>query len=361
MKAPARASFPVNELRRGTSALRPVPNKEDQMENDLIIRHHSGEDGPPGSLSGFVFGRKPKTILKRSSIMIAAAVALYFGGLGTALQRIDANPDFSPTTVENGSHAVDMVASLIEREVDTYRWAPNDPAFYPTAFHDNMGNFQRGVMRAVSRFTLELETQIGRLNGTSAIDRDLEQAAGLLQFPTDVWLFDFQQSILPVQPADTQYRAAADALRAYNARLAAGQAAFETRPDALVLTLERMLGELGARAAVIEQHTQQDSGLMDGVSDDIFYFNKGLSYATYLLVRELGRDFDRVISTMGIEAVWAQTLDSLRQAATQRPLVVLNSSGESSIFANHLHLQGFFMKRALLQLDEVVRVLRNTR
>ncbi|SIO54737.1 hypothetical protein SAMN05444722_3405 [Rhodovulum sp. ES.010] len=332
------------------------------MANDLIIRSERREDGAHGSFSGIVFGRKPKTILKRTSLMIVTAVVLYFGVFGTALQRIDADPDFMPTVqAENGSHAVDMLASLIEREVDTLRWAPNDPVFYPTAFHDNMANYQRGVMRAVSRFTLELETQIGRLNGTSAIDLDLQRAAGLLQFPTDIWLFDFQQSFLPVQPADSQYRAAAEALRAYNARVAAGHAAFETRPDALVLTLERMIGELGSRAAVIEQHTQQGAGLIDGMSDDIFYFNKGLSYATYLLVRELGRDFDRVISTVGIEAVWAQTLDSLRQAATQRPLAVLNSSGESSIFANHLHLQGFYMKRALLQLDEVVRVLRNTR
>lgn len=332
------------------------------MANDLIIRPESPETAAPGSLSGMVFGKRPKTILKRTTIMLASAAVLYFGVLGTALQRIDANPDFSPPApVENGSHAVDMVASLIEREVDTLRWAPNDPVFYPTAFHDNMANYQRGVMRAVSRFTLELESQIGRLNGTSAIDRDLEQAAGLLQFPTDTWLFDFTQSVLPVQPADSQYRAAANALRAYNERVASGQAAFETRPDALVLTLQRMIGELGARAAVIEQHTRLGTGLIDGVSDDVFYFNKGMSYATYLLVRELGRDFERVISTMGIETLWTQTLDSLRMAATQRPLVVLNSSGEGSIFANHLHLQGFYMKRALLQLDEVVRVLRNTR
>lgn len=332
------------------------------MANDVIIHPGVKEDEAPGSITGMVFGRKPTTILKRTSLMAASALVLYFGVLGTALQRIDANPDFSPPTpVEDGSHAVNMLAALVEREVDAFRWAPNDPAIYPTAFHDNMANYQRGVMRAVSRFTLELETQIGRLNGTSAIDLDLERAAGQLQFPTDIWLFDFSQSFLPVQPADGQYRAAAMALRAYNERVASGQAAFETRPDALVLTLERMIGELGSRAAVIEQHTQQDTGLMDGMSDDIFYFNKGLTYATYLLVRELGRDFDRVISTMGVEAVWAQTLNSLRQAATQRPLVVLNSSGESSIFANHLHLQGFYMKRALLQLDEVVRVVRNTR
>lgn len=341
---------------------RSTPIMENPMANDLIVRPQLPAKRPQVSLPGIVFGTRPTTIAKRTVLMLLSAAVLYFAVLGSLLQRIDADPNFMPPTpVENGSHAVNMAAALIERETVTHRWAPNDPPFFPTAFHDNMANYQRGIMRAVSRFTLALETQIGRLNGTSAIDRDLERAAGLLQFPTDVWLFDFQQSFLPVQPADTQYRAAADALRAYNSRVAAGMATFETRADALVLTIERMIGELGARAALIDRHTQSDTGLFDGISDDLFYYNKGMSYATYLLLREMGRDFERVLATAGLTAVWNDTLDSLRLAATQRPLVVLNSSGDNSFFANHLHLQGFYLKRALLQLEEVSRTLRNTR
>ena len=61
----------------------------------------------------------------------------------------------------------------------------------------------------------------------------------------------------------------------------------------------------------------------------------------------------------GVEAGWAQMLESLRNAAIQRPLVVLNSSGDDSFFANHLHMQGFYLKRSLLQMEQMVRVLRN--
>ncbi|MFO7759525.1 MAG: DUF2333 family protein [Roseovarius sp.] len=330
------------------------------MGNELIVRPQVPARYEPKTVSGVVFGRTPKTIAKRTTLMAVAALVLYFGVLGTALQRIDANPDFTaPTPVEGGSRAVDMSAALIDREVQTHRWAPNDPVFFPTVFHDNMANYQRGVMRAISRFMLELETQIGRLNGTSAIDRDLERATGLLQFPTDVWMFDFDQSFLPVQPSDGQFRAAAQALRAYNARVASQEAAFETRVDALVLTMERMTGEFGARAAVIDRHTRQTSRILNTQSDNVFYYNKGFSYATYLLLKELGRDFDRVITQAGAEAGWAQMLESLRNAAIQRPLVVLNSSGDDSFFANHLHMQGFYLKRSLLQMEQMVRVLRN--
>jgi len=330
------------------------------MGNELIVRPQVPARHSPKALPSLVFGSTPKTIAKRGVLMIATTLVLYFGALGTALQRIDANPDFMPPTpVGDGSHAVDMSVALIEREVRTHRWAPNDPVFFPTVFHDNMAQFQRGVMRALSRFTLELETQVGRLNGTSAIDRDLERATGLLQFPTDVWIFDFKQSVLPVQPADSQYRAAAQALRAYNERVAGNLATFETRPDALVFMMERMICEFGARSAMIDRHTRGDTGLLNTTSDDIFYFNKGFSYATYLLMRELGRDFERVITQAGVDAGWTQMLESLRNAAIQRPLVVLNSSGDDSFFANHLHMQGFYLKRSLLQMEGVKAVLRN--
>ncbi len=332
------------------------------MGNELIVRPQVPARRPEVSLPARIFGKRPVTVIKRSTVMLATVVALYFAGVGNWMHRIDADLSFTPPQpVEGGSHAVDMAAALIERETVTHRWTPNDPIFFPTAFHDNMPNFQRGLMRAVSRFTMELESQIGRLRGSSAIDRDLERAVGLLQFPTDVWIFDFDQSFLPVQPADTQYIAALSALRNYNERVARGVASFETRADALAMTLERMADELGSRAAVVDEHVSADGFIIDFVSDDIFYFNKGMAYASYLLLRELGRDFDRVIVGAGLQRVWAQALDSLRLASQLQPLIVLNGSGANSFFANHLHLQGFYLKRAILQLDEITRVIRASR
>lgn len=332
------------------------------MANDLIIRPQVPARKPQISLPGLVFGTRPRVIMKRSALYLAMALVLYFGVIGNLMHRVDARLDFVPANpVDGGSHVVNMAEALILREVVTHRWTANDPAFFPTAFHDNMPNFQRGMMRAISRFTMEMENQIGRLRGSSAIDTDLERATGLLQFPTDTWVFDLDQSFLPIQPADTQFEAAARALRAYNTRIAQDLAVFETRADALAMTVERMAGELGSRAAIVDEHVSRDGSIIDFVSDDIFYFNKGMAYATYLLLRELGRDFDAVIRAQGLTRVWQQALDSLQQASQQQPLIVLNSAGASSFLANHLHLQGFYLKRAILQLDEVARVIRASR
>lgn len=329
------------------------------MANDLIIRPQVPATRPKSTVPGVIFGTKPRVIAKRSLLYLVVLLVLYFGVLGNLMHRIDADLDFTPPNpVNGGSHAVNMAEALILRETVENRWTANDPIIFPTAFHDNMPNYQRGMMRAISRFTLELENQIGRLRGSSAIDSDLERATGLLQFPTDVWFFDFDQSLLPIQPADTQYEAAARSLRAFNTRVALGQAVFETRADALAMTVERMASELGSRAAIVDEHVSRDGFIIDFVSDDIFYFNKGMAYASYVLLRELGRDFEATIRAQGLTRVWQQALDSLREASQQKPLVVLNSSGANSFLANHLHLQGFYMKRAILQLDEVARVIR---
>ena len=329
------------------------------MANELIVRPQLPVPRPKRSVPALVFGTRPTTIAKRTTLYVVAAVVLYFGVIGNLMHRIDTDLDFAPANaVDGGSHAVNMAAGLIKRETVTHRWLANDPVFYPTLFLDNAPNFQRGLMRAVSRFTIELEDQVGRLRGSSAIDPDLERAAGLLQFPTDVWFFNFEEGFLPVQPADHQFRTAMRALEAYNARVAAGQAVFETRADALAATVQRIASELGARAALTDAHLRRDTFVVDFIADDIFYFNKGVAYGNYLLIRELGRDFEALIAAQGLTSIWVQTLDSLRSAALLRPLVVLNGGGDASVVANHLHMQGFYMKRAILQLDEVSRVIR---
>lgn len=328
------------------------------MPNDAIAQTQLPVPRPKRSVPGLVFGTRPATIAKRSSIFLVALVVGYFGVLGNLMHRIDIDPDFTPANpVEGGSHVVNMAIGLIERETIANRWTPSDPAFFPTAFLDNMPNFQRGLIRSVSRVTMELEDQVGRLRGSSAIDPDLQRAAGLLQYPTDVWLIDLQQSWLPVQPAEAQYGAAMRALRDYNRRLAAGTAVFDTRPDALAMMMQRIGSELGARAAVTDAHVRTDRFVLDPLADDIFYFNKGVAYGYYLLLRELGRDFQTVIEQQNLTAVWSQALDSLRAASQLRPAVVLSGNGDTSIFANHLHMQGFYLKRAMLQLDEVSAVM----
>lgn len=299
--------------------------------------------------------------LKGTVAAIVGVVCVYYG-LGAFLyHRIDADPDFAPSApVAGGSHAIEMVAALIEREVVLHAWQPNDPWFMPNGMLDNAPNFQSGIQGAIARFSFELVDQVGRTRGSSRADPDLERAAGLLQFPGDVWFFDFRKSFLPTITSESQYRAARAALLAYNGRLAQNGAVFDRRTDSLAATINRVAADLGSQSALVDEHLRNSSGWVFNLeADDLFYATKGRLYAYSLLLRELGRDFQVIIEQNNLQAVLAQTTSSLREASNLQPWVVLDGSPTGAVFANHLAAQGFHLKRALVQLNEMSQVLVN--
>jgi hypothetical protein len=253
---------------------------------------------------------------------------------------------------------VALTADLIDREINTHRWVANDPFFMPGSMLDNMPNFQQGVVAALSRFAIELTDQIARTRGSSQVDPDLNTASGLLRYPGTVWIFDLSTSLAPTASSESQYRRAMSALRDYNQRLAAGNAVFETRADNLIATLDRIAADIGSSSAALDQHLDEHSGFgLDFEADDVFYANKGRLYAYYLLLRELGVDYARVIQERDLVAAWAQMLESFRAAATLQPWVVLNGAPDSLLSPSHLAAQGFFLLRARTQLREISNIL----
>src|SRR5262249_22821193 len=194
------------------------------------------------------------------------------------------------------SRAVAVAADLVNREVNVHTWTPMLPFFTPGGILDNMPNYQRGIIAALGRFSTELMDQLGRTRGSSQVDRDLEQARGFLNEQPNVWLWQPSVSLLPTTTSAQKYRAGRARLLAYNKRLAAGQAVFERRADNLQALIDRIANDHGSDSAVIDQHIVEEAGdPFDMHCDDIFYFNKGRLYANYLLMRELGSDFDGVI------------------------------------------------------------------
>ena len=212
---------------------------------------------------------------------LVVLVGLYYGLGAYFYHRVDADPNFMPAApIEGGSHAVDMAAALIEREVVTHAWQPNDPWFMPNGMLDNTRNFQSGIQGALARFSLELVDQVGRTRGSSRADPDLERAAGLLQFPGDVWFFDLRKSFLPSIPSEQQYRAARQALLAYNQRLANNGAVFDRRTDSLSATINRVVIDLGNQSAIVDDHLRATGRWPFNMqADDLFYAAKGRLYA----------------------------------------------------------------------------------
>lgn len=277
------------------------------------------------------------------------------------IHTIDDDTDFAVAEdqVPDGSaYSVAIAIALIDREVNVNRWTSNDPFFVPSALLDNMPNFQQGIIGALARFAFELTDQIGRTRGSSQADPDLQEAAGLLQYSGTKWFWDPSISLMPTAASEQQYRKAMASLATYNRRLAGGRAVFERRADNLLATLDRIALDLGSSSAVIDGHVDEAAGaLLDFHADDLFYGIKGQVYAYYLILRELGRDYEVVIRERQLTPAWTQMLASMKRAAELSPLVIVNASPDAQFMPSHLAAQGFYLLRARTQLREVTNIL----
>ena len=200
--------------------------------------------------------------------------------------------------------------------------------------------------------------QVGRTRGSSQVDRDLEQARGFLNEQPNVWIWQPSVSLMPSATSAQKYRAGRDKLIAYNKRLAAGQAVFERRSDNLQALVDRIANDIGSDSAIADRHIIEQAGnLFDLQCDDIFYFNKGRLYADYLLLRELGSDFQNVIRDRDLTNPWNQMVDTFRVAAELDPWIVWNGYPDGLLIPNHLAAQGFYLLRARTQLREISSIL----
>ena len=294
-------------------------------------------------------------------IAVLVAAVLYYP-IGMAITHtIDDDTAFQPPAAmapEGSSRAVAVAAALIQREIDENRWVANDPFFLPPAALDNMPNYQQGIISALARFAFELTDQIGRTRGTSQTDKDLQEAAGQLQYAGNVWIFDLSTSFAPTTTSEARYRKAARSLLSYNQRLMDGKAVFERRADNLLATLDRFALDMGASSANLDRHIAEHAGdLIDTRADDVFYGIKGQSYAYYLIIRELGLDYAKVLGERELTNAWAKMLESLLHTAELSPMVVVNGSPDAQAMPSHLAAQGFYLLRARTKLREITNIL----
>ena len=301
-------------------------------------------------------------IAKRGLIALAVILFLYYPIGMLMVNNIDDDPDFTPTGVNaaktGGSQAVAMMAALIDREVNDNSWVANDPFFQPGVMLDNMPSYQTGIMSALARFSFEMTDQVGRSRGSSEADPDLQKAAGLLQYPGDVWIWNPTVSLAPRASSESQYRTARKALLRYNTRLEAGNATFERRADNLMATIERIVSDLGSQSAVIDDEVRlHSSDFIDMNADNVFYNTKGKLYGYYLILKALGEDFQPIIKEKNLTKNWEQMLSTFREAAELSPWVVINGAPDAAILPSHLASQGFYLLRARTQAREVANIL----
>jgi hypothetical protein len=299
-----------------------------------------------------------RRLLALAGAGVLLALLLYYPVGDWRAHKIDDDVSFHPDGYQpNQSMAVAVAAALLHREIDVHGWTANKPFFMPAAILDDMPAYQKGITAALGRFAIEMDEAVGRDPAAPEGDADLARAAGLLQYPPNIWMIDPAVPWATTLSTDKQYRNAARALEAYNLRLAAGTAAFSRQAETLRGVTERFAKALGDTAAGLDPETAVKTD-QPWRSDRAFYDAKGRAYASFMVLRGLGGDFAELLAERGLGDRWQAMLTSLRHAAEPRPLVVLDGAADSLVVPNHLANQGFQLLRARDQLAQLAEALR---
>ena len=263
------------------------------------------------------------------------------------------------------SGIVEINADLIDFNVNQNAWISSTLIYKlglfgldwdDTPWFDNKASFQRGIHQAVRRTAVELVDTLGRVRGTSQIDKNLQDARGAVEFDEETWYFGLRP-FGPKTPTPSFYRTGIAALRAFNDRLLKCEVVFNARADNLARFVDRIASDLGSTADILRQQAQaNNAGGFDPRADDRFWFAYGQLYGYYGLLKATRADFDAVIATRGLAPLWDRLELQFQNALNVQPTVVFNSS-EDGIFATHLTTMGFYMLSVRTNLVEIRQVL----
>jgi len=261
---------------------------------------------------------------------------------------------------------VDATSDLVDFNVNQNAWLSSmllyklgffGLAWERTPFFDNKAAFQRGVNQAIRRTTIELVDTLGRVRGTSQIDKDLQSARGDLQFGETKWYFSFSP-FGPTTPTPSFYRSAMESLKKFNDRLEKCEAVFDARADNLLQFLDRIAKDIGATSAILRERSESyNSGWFDTRADDRYWFAYGQLYAYYGILKAARTDFADVIEERRLATLWDELEDQLRASLRIQPAIISNGAEDGWLMPSHLATLGFYILRVRSNLVEIRMVL----
>jgi len=303
------------------------------------------------------------------------------------------SPGHETTAPESGTADTKSCgrSQLVDMEIYLIRFEVDDNAFIPsliqhklgffgipwddTPFFDRKSMFQKGVLKAVRRASIELVDTLGRVRGTSSADPDLEVARGLLQYDMETWRinpFDARRPFLAT-PSDAVYRKAIPSFEAYNDRLAHCGALFDARRDNLGQLLDRLSKDLGSTVDELAKRSRSaqwdvrlkkfvssegnDLGFFDMRADGMFWQAEGEAYAWHGLLQAARADMIEAVDNQRLQEIWDSTESHVAEAIILNPLIVSNGPEDGLVMPAHLAALAQRILRARANIVEMRDVL----
>lgn len=283
------------------------------------------------------------------------------------------------------SAVAQMTAHILDVLVNQNTWVPADPQykigwfgvapFASGPFFDNKASFQIGALRAVRRISIEMVDLLGRARGTSAADPNLQDARGSVQWNERSWIVNPFDPRLPLlsTAAATSYRSAIEDYRAYNDKLVACEALYDSRSDNLFQLLDRIANEVGGMTDQLASRSKGDQwdvaskqivpgtgnnrGFFDFRADNLFYEAHGLMWAYHGLLQAIRADFSDVVVSANLGQIWDRMESHVAESASLEPFIVSNGREDSVFTPDHLSAMAANMLRARANMTEIREVL----
>lgn len=289
--------------------------------------------------------------------IILSLAFLYYPLGGMMVHDIDTSSNYQPKVSDNKLASVDIMSYLINREVHYKIWTPNLPFLFPSYFLDNMPNFQLGLMSAVGKTTDALN-KLSFASSSSTASDNLADAAQLLQYPGNIWMFSPQNKLLPVPSANTQYKKGRKRLNNFNKELADGKITLPRNAPNLSLLLQFIKKDITKLIVKTENHIRENNdSLTDFKADDTFYFAQGKLYAYLQIIKALGHDFKEVLISNDVYQTWTSALRFLQEASDLNPTIIRNGKLDSSVAPNHLATINYLAARTVNRLNTIINKL----
>lgn len=255
------------------------------------------------------------------AIWLTAGLLLHFG-----LQR-HALLDFDPEIADAvpGERLARSLIAVMDHELGSMTgWRPNDFFLWgPTLFADNNSNRQLGILAVVRETTRVMKDHLTKVS-SDPYDGNLVEA--------DTF-FRNDAGRLWIPSAESRFRAGVRKLQDYVDGLHANpprSKLLNRRNVELIRLFQSWSDMLGDAHSSLYR---DDVGFF--ASDDMFYHAQGVAHAMYHLLRAVRVEYQPALQNRAIlDTLFEECAAALYQAATLKPLVVLNG-GPASVFANH--------------------------
>ena len=287
------------------------------------------------------------------SAVLIILLGIYYGIGGAISSRFNNKLDVPPkTNLTIGQHTLAALTYVLKAQVNDTAWTPALPIIFPASVLDNLPNFQLGVKDSANYFIKHIAR-----NGQN---EKLKEAANLLDYPANIWLFSKDQKDKISPGSAKQYRKAWANLKTI---LTKNENYLPLTDENFLSLLNDSILLINKKIAVLNKHIlEHSSELSDFKADDFFYQTQGCLYTLHYLLSAVTKDFRQQILDNDQYENMTTVLHLLTEAMEIKPISVKNASLNNIYNANHLAYLTAYLSQAQSKLQEIYYtiLLKNT-